>query len=62
MVVNEDSLFNFSPYFDSGGKYLGYLDVGFDAEGVVKTFNGNPIFLDASIPQGSRLILSSNMN
>ncbi len=33
------------------GKYLGRLDVTFDAAGVVQSYNGAPILIDASIPE-----------
>ncbi|RME74026.1 MAG: LysM peptidoglycan-binding domain-containing protein [Chloroflexi bacterium] len=33
------------------GKFLGRLDVTFDAAGVVKEYSGNPILLDSSVPQ-----------
>ena len=33
------------------GKYLGRLDVTFDAMGVIQTYNGAPIRIDASIPE-----------
>jgi 5'-nucleotidase len=33
------------------GKYLGRLDVTFDAMGVVQTYNGAPIRIDATIPE-----------
>lgn len=33
------------------GKYVGRLDVTFDGKGVVKSWNGNPILLDASVPE-----------
>lgn len=33
------------------GKYLGRLDVTFDAAGVVQSYNGNPIRIDATIPE-----------
>ncbi len=33
------------------GKYLGRLDVNFDAMGVVDSYNGAPILIDASIPE-----------
>jgi 5'-nucleotidase len=33
------------------GKYLGRLDVTFDAMGVVESYNGAPILIDASIPE-----------
>lgn len=33
------------------GKYLGRIDVTFDANGVVTSFNGDPILIDASIPE-----------
>ena len=33
------------------GKYLGRLDVTFDAMGVVQSYNGAPILIDASIPE-----------
>ncbi len=33
------------------GKYLGRLDVTFDAMGMVESYNGNPILINASIPE-----------
>lgn len=33
------------------GKYLGRLDVTFDAMGVIDSYNGAPILIDASIPE-----------
>ena len=33
------------------GKYLGRLDVTFDAMGVAESYNGAPILIDASIPE-----------
>jgi 5'-nucleotidase / UDP-sugar diphosphatase len=33
------------------GKYLGRLDVTFDAKGQVKSWNGNPLLLDSSVPE-----------
>ena len=36
------------------GKYLGYLEVTFDENGVVTEWDGNPILLDGSIEQGMR--------
>jgi hypothetical protein len=33
------------------GKYLGRLDVTFDDAGVVQTWNGAPILIDASVPE-----------
>lgn len=34
------------------GKYLGHLDVTFDAQGNVLHSSGNPILLNSSIPEG----------
>ena len=34
------------------GKYLGYLKVTFDNTGKVKSWSGNPILLDSSVPKG----------
>ncbi|CAG2203070.1 CD73 [Mytilus edulis] len=34
-------------------KYLGYLQVEFDDNGVVIRYNGNPILLDNTIPKGN---------
>lgn len=33
------------------GKYLGHLDMAFDAAGVAREWEGNPILLDASVPE-----------
>ncbi|XP_021964441.1 snake venom 5'-nucleotidase [Folsomia candida] len=33
------------------GKYLGYLQVNFNSEGEVVSWGGNPILMDASVPQ-----------
>ena len=33
------------------GKYLGHLKIEFDADGRVKSWSGNPILLDSSIPK-----------
>jgi 5'-nucleotidase len=33
------------------GRYLGRLDVTFDDMGIVQSYNGAPIFIDASIPE-----------
>lgn len=38
------------------GKYLGRLDVAFDAGGVPVTWEGNPILLDASVAQEPELL------
>ena len=38
------------------GKYLGHLKVGFDADGHVTSWSGNPILLDSSIPK-DRVVL-----
>ncbi len=37
-------------------KYLGRLDVTFDADGVAKSWQGNPILLDASIPEDAKAL------
>ncbi|XP_071998115.1 5'-nucleotidase [Engystomops pustulosus] len=42
------------------GKYLGYLNVTFDAQGNVLHSSGNPILLDSSIPEDSTLLLEIN--
>jgi hypothetical protein len=34
------------------GKYLGYLNINVDEDGEVTSWNGNPILLNGSIPQG----------
>ena len=34
------------------GKYLGFLQVKFDENGVVTEYGGNPILLNNSIPEG----------
>lgn len=34
------------------GKYLGRLDVVFDADGKIVEYSGNPILLDGSVDQG----------
>ncbi|XP_072019418.1 snake venom 5'-nucleotidase-like [Amphiura filiformis] len=54
IVVNPDHSPNTSVLVVSGyryGKYLGYLNVGFNDEGEIRTFDGNPILLDDSISQ-----------
>lgn len=38
------------------GMYLGRLDVGFDAAGVPVSWDGEPILLDASIPQDPEIL------
>ncbi|RWS09743.1 nucleotidase-like protein [Dinothrombium tinctorium] len=35
------------------GKYLGFLNVSFDADGNIVQYKGNPILLDESVPQDS---------
>ena len=35
------------------GKYLGYLEVNFDNDGVITEWDGNPLLLDGSIEQGN---------
>lgn len=37
------------------GKYLGKLDVTFDNKGVVKSWRGNPILLDSSVPEDPQI-------
>ena len=39
------------------GKYLGYLNITFDANGDVTSWAGNPILLDASVQPGTLLTL-----
>ena len=34
------------------GKYLGYLNVTFDSNGEVTSYNGNPILLDSTVEEG----------
>lgn len=38
------------------GKYLGYLNVTFNSQGVVTSATGNPILLDNSTLQGALLL------
>jgi len=38
------------------GKYLGRLDVSFTSDGLVSGFAGEPIFIDASIPEDERVV------
>ncbi|XP_019644883.1 PREDICTED: 5'-nucleotidase-like [Branchiostoma belcheri] len=38
------------------GKYLGYLQLTFDDAGEVTSFGGNPILLDASVPQDNETL------
>ncbi|CAL8073312.1 unnamed protein product [Orchesella dallaii] len=38
------------------GKYLGYLNLTFDGEGALKSYGGNPILLDGSIPQDETVL------
>jgi len=38
------------------GKYLGRLDVSFTRDGLVSRFAGEPIFIDASIPEDPRMV------
>jgi 5'-nucleotidase len=33
-------------------KYLGYLNLTFDQNGVVTKYSGNPILLDSNVPEG----------
>lgn len=40
----------------SFGKYMGFLQVSFNAEGVVETFSGNPILLNATVPQDEHVL------
>ncbi|XP_038658712.1 5'-nucleotidase-like isoform X2 [Scyliorhinus canicula] len=42
------------------GKYLGYLKVTFDENGIVTKAEGNPILLDSSIPQDEVLLADVN--
>ncbi|XP_078412917.1 5'-nucleotidase [Cetorhinus maximus] len=42
------------------GKYLGYLKVTFNDEGIVTKAEGNPILLDSSIPQDEVLLADVN--
>ncbi|KAM3932169.1 5'-nucleotidase [Leptodactylus fuscus] len=42
------------------GKYLGYLNVTFDAQGNVLHSSGNPILLDSSIPEDPALLVEIN--
>ncbi|XP_077145899.1 5'-nucleotidase [Ranitomeya variabilis] len=42
------------------GKYLGYLNVTFDAQGNVLHSSGNPILLNSSIPEDPALLLEVN--
>ncbi|XP_038658725.1 5'-nucleotidase-like [Scyliorhinus canicula] len=42
------------------GKYLGYLKVTFDENGIVTKAEGNPILLDSSIPQDKVLLADVN--
>ncbi|XP_022910616.2 protein 5NUC-like [Onthophagus taurus] len=37
-------------------KYLGKLSVNFDRNGVLKTFRGQPIFIDESVPQDPQVL------
>ncbi|XP_052241530.1 5'-nucleotidase-like isoform X2 [Dreissena polymorpha] len=39
------------------GKYLGYLNVTFDVNGAVTSYGGNPILLDASVPEDPGLLV-----
>lgn len=39
------------------GKYLGFLNVTFNDEGDVSSWNGDPILLDNSTAQGTNLLL-----
>ena len=41
------------------GKYLGRLDLTFDENGHVTKWGGNPILLNASIPEGRCVLLVS---
>lgn len=42
------------------GKYLGYLNLTFDAEGELVMAQGNPILLDGSVPQDEELLARVN--
>lgn len=39
------------------GKYLGLIDLEFDSNGNVHRFEGQPILLDHSVPEGLHLII-----
>jgi hypothetical protein len=39
------------------GKYLGILQVDFDASGEVSSWSGNPILLDGSVTEGLLTLL-----
>jgi len=39
------------------GKYLGFLNVTFNDDGDVSSWNGDPILLDNSTAQGTNLLL-----
>ena len=41
------------------GKYLGYLEVTFDDEGKVLLYEGNPILLNSSFPEGKYSIMAN---
>ncbi|ODN02906.1 Snake venom 5'-nucleotidase [Orchesella cincta] len=38
------------------GKYLGYLNLTFDEQGELKSYGGNPILLDGSVPQDPQVL------
>ena len=38
-------------------KYLGHLDLTFDDNGNLNDFNGNPILLSQSFPEGKKILL-----
>ncbi|XP_053397798.1 5'-nucleotidase-like [Mercenaria mercenaria] len=38
------------------GKYLGYLKLTFDSDGVVKNFSGNPILLDNTVIEDTQIL------
>ena len=41
------------------GKYLGYLEVTFDDEGKVLLYEGNPILLNSSVPEGKYSMMAN---
>ena len=41
------------------GKYLGHLDVVFDDDGLVTSYDGNPIVLDSGVIPGTCIIPST---
>ncbi|XP_053397598.1 snake venom 5'-nucleotidase-like [Mercenaria mercenaria] len=38
------------------GKYLGYLNITFDSNGVLEKYSGNPILLDTSVQENSEIL------